>query len=890
MKTLLIFTLLITVQFAFAQIGINTDNPKASLDIVGKIRISEDNMPPAKGMMKYDTVTNKFMGYDGNQWISLTTSALLTDNDEDTNIEVEQFPDEDIIRYSVNGSERWRMIGARLEPVNTGGSVFIGRQAGFYNSLLNSYNIAIGDSTLTRNTIGSGNVAIGTAALYNSRELISSTKASNNTAIGHQTLFTNRGGAFNTALGYGADVGAEDLENATAIGANTIVDQSNSLILGNNANVGIGTSTPHSSSQLEMSSTSKGLLIPRMYTGHMENIVDPEEGLLVYVYNEKQFYVFDGDSWQIVSKSALGLSDTDNDTKIEVEESIDEDVIRFRTRGKERWTMNENRLEPKNSGGSVFIGEGAGMNDDLSSNRNIAFGYNALFSNTSSNQNTAIGTETLYHNTTGFRNIASGYQALYKNTEGNWNTAYGYQALWSNIGGDLNNANGYHALYNNTNGSWNTATGREALFYNTTGDSNTAIGYRAGVGYGDLENATAIGANAIVDQSNSLVLGDNVNVGIGTSTPAAKLQVIGNVDATAFSGDPISFHVGGTERWVMKERRLEPKASGGSIFIGENAGYDDSQYSTHSIGIGTNALYNSLSGKENVAVGNYALYKNSSGEKNIAIGENALFSSTNGLYNVGIGTDALYYSFGGIGNSALGHNALTFGGTNNTAIGYNSQVISGYSNSTAIGANATVGMSNAVVLGNNVNVGIGTSSPGFKLHVIGSGSFQNLLQVGGQLNVSGNICYTGSIGACSDIRYKKDFESFTQTLDKLKTIKGQYYYWNQEDFPEKDFSDERQIGVMAQEVETAFPELVMTDKEGYKSVDYSRLTPILLEAIKEQQILIENQESRIKKLELENNQIIENLEVHLKKQNLKIKSFEERLEAIEKPHNQKLNN
>ena len=120
------------------------------------------------------------------------------------------------------------------------------------------------------------------------------------------------------------------------------------------------------------------------------------------------------------------------------------------------------------------------------------------------------------------------------------------------------------------------------------------------------------------------------------------------------------------------------------------------------------------------------------------------------------------------------------------------------------------------------NMGIGTSSPTEKLHVVG------------------NICYTGSSAACSDIRYKMGFESFSNTLDKLKEIKGQYYYWNQEAFPDKDFTDERQIGVMAQEVEAVFPEIVLTDNEGYKSVDYSRLTPILLEAIKEQQVLIEN--------------------------------------------------
>jgi hypothetical protein len=123
--------------------------------------------------------------------------------------------------------------------------------------------------------------------------------------------------------------------------------------------------------------------------------------------------------------------------------------------------------------------------------------------------------------------------------------------------------------------------------------------------------------------------------------------------------------------------------------------------------------------------------------------------------------------------------------------------------------------------------------------------------------VIGNICYTGTIGGCSDVRYKKGFEAFTHTLNKLKEITGQYYYWNQEAFPEKDFTDQRQIGVLAQEVEAVFPEIVLTDKEGYKSVDYSRLTPILLEAIKEQQIMIDklqvdNEEMRAENLSIRN--------------------------------------
>lgn len=124
-------------------------------------------------------------------------------------------------------------------------------------------------------------------------------------------------------------------------------------------------------------------------------------------------------------------------------------------------------------------------------------------------------------------------------------------------------------------------------------------------------------------------------------------------------------------------------------------------------------------------------------------------------------------------------------------------------------------------------VGIGTTSPTQKLYV------------------AGNICATGSIGGCSDIRYKKDITPITNALSNVMQLRGVNYFLKTKEFPEKQFTNTRQIGIIAQEIEKIYPEVVLTDKDGYKSVDYSRLTPILLEAIKEQQKIIDNQQSAI---------------------------------------------
>jgi hypothetical protein len=82
---------------------------------------------------------------------------------------------------------------------------------------------------------------------------------------------------------------------------------------------------------------------------------------------------------------------------------------------------------------------------------------------------------------------------------------------------------------NNTTGHSNTFIGRiSGGLVNTSGSENTFLGYGAFSNQSNLSNATAIGANALVSQSNALILGNNANVGIGTSTPVGRLNVVGS--------------------------------------------------------------------------------------------------------------------------------------------------------------------------------------------------------------------------------------------------------------------------------------------------------------------------------------------------------------------------
>jgi hypothetical protein len=117
------------------------------------------------------------------------------------------------------------------------------------------------------------------------------------------------------------------------------------------------------------------------------------------------------------------------------------------------------------------------------------------------------------------------------------------------------------------------------------------------------------------------------------------------------------------------------------------------------------------------------------------------------------------------------------------------------------------------------NVGIGTSTPSVKL------------EVNGRLKTMG-------INELSDIRYKKNILILTNALQNIQKLRGVTYDWKIDQFPNKNFEAKHQIGLIAQELEMVYPELVNTDNEGYKSVDYSKLVAVLIEAVKEQQLQI----------------------------------------------------
>jgi hypothetical protein len=119
------------------------------------------------------------------------------------------------------------------------------------------------------------------------------------------------------------------------------------------------------------------------------------------------------------------------------------------------------------------------------------------------------------------------------------------------------------------------------------------------------------------------------------------------------------------------------------------------------------------------------------------------------------------------------------------------------------------------------------------------------------LDVRGNICVSGGgmYLTCSDGRFKRNVVELRDALDKVLELRGVEFEWRAEEFPEHRFGDGTEIGFIAQEVAEVLPEVVSRGSDGYDSVDYGKLTPVLVEAIQAQQeridgLLLANAEMR----------------------------------------------
>jgi len=283
---------------------------------------------------------------------------------------------------------------------------------------------------------------------------------------------------------------------------------------------------------------------------------------------------------------------------------------------------------------------------------------------------------------------------------------------------------------------------------------------------------------------------------------------------------------------------MENTVGSHNLFMGYQSGYSNI-YGTNNVFLGIKAGYknegiegDAYKGCHNVFIGYLSGMNNTEGQSNVFIGKMSGINNNLGRYNVFIGQNTAGQNQEGNFNTYIGAHSAEFktGGDFNTFIGYGS------------GSKNTSGAGN-IFIGRSA----GYNETGSNLLYIDNSNTSSPL-IGGdftanEVTINGSLHATGGITKNSDIKFKKSIEPLSDVLNKLKMINCIYYNWRQDEYPEMVFSKGRQIGVIAQELEKVYPELVSTNTKGYKSVDYMTITAVLVEAVKEQQQIIEELEN-----------------------------------------------
>jgi hypothetical protein len=406
-------------------------------------------------------------------------------------------------------------------------------------------------------------------------------------------------------------------------------------------------------------------------------------------------------------------------------------------------------------------------------------------------------------------NYFAGFQSGTSNT-GSYNAFVGYQSGVSANTGWYNTFLGYQSGYLNKGGSYNVFVGSFAGYDNTTGLSNTFVGWAAG------SNNTTAGSNSFFGNL----------AGYQTST-------------------------GGNNSFFGSASAYNNTTGSNNAFFGSRAGYNNISAGNNTF-IGFSAGEKNTSGANNTFVGSQAGFPNTTGYRNSFLGYEAGKDNTTGYNNSFLGYQSGMANTSGANNIFLGYQAGRYNttGRGNVMIGYHATAPStaaGITNAVAIGFRASVRTSNSLVLGGvngvngatvNTKVGIGTTAPGYLLHVNGTAA-----KPGG-----------GSWTAASDKRLKQNIAEFTDGLQVLEQVRPVTFRYNgKAGLP----TDQQFVGVIAQEMQKIAPytvgKFIYQEEEGqqeeYLDYDATALTYILVNSVKE--LKKENEELKVKVAELE---------------------------------------
>jgi hypothetical protein len=357
------------------------------------------------------------------------------------------------------------------------------------------------------------------------------------------------------------------------------------------------------------------------------------------------------------------------------------------------------------------------------------------------------------------------------------NTFIGRAAGNFALSGHENSVVGSEAMGALTTGSYNTALGRRALASTTWGESDVAVGYYALTSNVSGFNNVAVGAEALISSTTG-----SFNVAVGG---AAMENTTSGRDNVAVGQGTLGQLTTGSENVAVGELALAANAGG-----------------LRNVAVGAESMSTAVSGELNVAVGYGALPLDTSSE-NVAVGYEALKAATTGTENVAVGPDTLP--------------DVTTGGQN-IAIG------------TGAGGGITAG-------GNDIVIGTRFTGSD-ESNTIRIGDIQNatyIAGISGQTSASGVpvlVNADGKLGTqVSSRRYKHAINDMGDESDVLLHLRPVSFYYR----PERDPSQTRQFGLIAEEVAAVDPDLVSFSPDGQpEAVRYHFVDAMLLSEVQKQ--------------------------------------------------------
>jgi hypothetical protein len=617
-------------------------------------------------------------------------------------------------------------------------------------------------------------------------------------------------------------------------------------------------STPDASAMLDVNSTDKGILVPRMTTTQRAAIANPATGLLVFDNTSTSFWFYNGTAWTELGSDNLGNHIATNNVQVDG-----------------NWLSND--------------GDNEGIYID--SDGNVGIGTNTPTSLFQAQTSSTVTETSLAKFTTGNGRSLEILQPNLSHIDNAFtlftNNAFefrvdGYQPLTLDAYGlvGVNTLAPQEELH--VTGNIRMVDGNEQLGYILASDAN---GTASWTDPSSLTESTFSVVNNVVLPNTNLI-DESTDDFVFGSTQIDDDGNINHYNRFFFDKSKGAFRAGSTQNSNWDSTSVGDLSTAfGNSTIASGTGAVAWGYNTTASG-----SYTTASGYETVASGSYStasglrtlasdFYANAWGgyteaTDNYTTAWGSYTKATNQYATAwGRNTQAtgLYSTAWGFGSLASNYFATAWGGASTQATGSYSTAWGSYTlassyYATAWGSGTTASGSHSTAFGvytiapSAYETALGSYGTSYtpasvtgwdasdRLFSIGNGVGTGTRSDAFSIQKNGNATLAGTLSTSSDRSLKTNINQLDNSLDNILQLNGYTYNWK----AAENRDTKLQIGVIAQEVETLYPELIRKDGNGKLTVIYAGLIPVLIEATKEQQATIDQQATEITAIKKEN--------------------------------------